>query len=234
MNVYVLLGTAVFLGSWLFLLFKPEKFLFLKQWQRIGAALLALVLTVLLFHQARESAPERDQLLYACWRDYQAMYVDSSETRCDPEPIHNAGPGLKVEWRLDGDSDVHKDSLKLAIDFWNDELGYQAFVEAKPGERADVEITNCGGLTNPMTTSHFKGDDGELSALICVRWELHDLRFFYLALAHELGHVLGLDHDPGGSSIMRPDVLEADQDGMRVWIVTSGDRKLLRKISANR
>lgn len=236
MNIYVVLGALVFLGVWLFLLLRPGKFLFLKQWQRIGAAVLSLGLVVLLFHTARKSEPSANQMLHVCWAGNQAIYVKASEDRCAPEELHNAGPGLVVLWDLDSSYDVHKKYFQDSLDYWNKGIGYQAFSEPRFNEAwtsADVIITSCTSADTPMSTSHFKVEDGSTRAHICVRPGLHDLRLFYLSMQHELGHVLGLAHDYHGSSIMREDVLDADQRRMQVWIITQEDKDVLRKISSN-
>lgn len=124
-------------------------------------------------------------------------------------------------------------ATEQACVWWNQRLGFNAFLymgiaDVQPGVVPVIPRTD--GIATQLVTSLHGPEDGTIMvAYISVPWggELPRSYIGEVAMRHELGHVLGLDHDPDNPhSVMRPS-LDADTP-ITVW-VTDSDLKLLRE-----
>jgi hypothetical protein len=129
-------------------------------------------------------------------------------------------------------------SLDEAILFWNRDLGFALFRRATPTENVDVSVIS-GSASDPglAATSHHRV--GALFALVEIR-KPGDVVEMQYVLAHELGHVVDLAHDPGQSSIMHSTIeltgLDTSMagpdapDDFPVFFVTNNDHNALTKL----
>ena len=145
--------------------------------------------------------------------------------------------GLPIGVDMDADiADSYEGSVDEAIDFWNSELDTTAFVRAGVALTVVHVVVGSASDDGDGATSFYRDEDGVLHALIEVR-QPGDITEVYYIVAHELGHSLGLCHDPDDwLSIMYPKLDYAwdgvDQSGepvdFRTIIVTDNDRTALR------
>lgn len=157
----------------------------------------------------------------------------------DPAPVVWPTLPLRVEVEPDLATD-YQASVDEAIDFWEGEVDLDLFVIAGTGAPPDVTI-RIGAVDGEAiaATHHERRDDGSLAAFIDLQ-RPGDVSEAYYVIAHELGHVLSLAHDPSGVSIMRPELDvglinfdgEEDEGGFQPILVTSNDRRALREIYA--
>jgi hypothetical protein len=115
---------------------------------------------------------------------------------------------------------AYYDTVAEACAFWNVQLGAKAFAMTyDPAADVIVGLVLRTGRLAASTSHSFEG--GHLRAFV----DLHRPVDIYDALpvfAHELGHVLGLDHDSAEGSVMYPEAFE------RPYVVTGADRDALR------
>lgn len=158
-----------------------------------------------------------------------------ASTACGtPTPITWPALPLTVTYALD--DGAYDQSLAAALAYWNSELGFTAFVAAPAGDlSADVQVIS-GSATDPgLGAAYHVVVAGQLTAVIELRAP-GDVSEVYRVFSHELGHVLGLAHDPGETSIMHGvldfgfDQLDPTTDPVeRIWIVTDADQTALRR-----
>jgi hypothetical protein len=161
-------------------------------------------------------------LLKVCWVGGRAKYSCG-----DTKLVWNKS-SLPLRYYVTGsDNKDLLDSIKGAAKLWNDLLGFEAFVVTGDIKAANVLIGQDfdDGLTgeddSTAATGH-RGDGVATSSYIKLN-RIHGLTVgeLYLVVAHEFGHVLGLDHDPYPNSLMSP-VLEKED-------VTDPNNPLTRK-----
>lgn len=123
------------------------------------------------------------------------------------EPVWlDIGTGIKplaapIRVLLAPDLDTYTPVVRAAMRMWNDQAGCKVFVEADAAYDARfvfIKDDPCPGTTvadkETLARVHFC-DDG--TADIDVE-RLDEIQLAYEIVAHELGHVLGLAHDPVG------------------------------------
>lgn len=139
-------------------------------------------------------------------------------------------------------------ALRYAVHTTNDRLGFEVFRIGAEGGRppcdatiefdaavwsptsTDPDATACGHEGGLTSFEHIVRDDGSqletaAQVLVC---NPGTAEIRQLVLQHELGHVLGLAHDPDDdTSIMRP-VQHETPDGEFPPHITDSDRALLR------
>jgi hypothetical protein len=130
---------------------------------------------------------------------------------------------LPLRVALDADASNYSASLNSSIDWWEREVGRDLFVRVDGPADITVGIGSVQGSLVGRCVS------GHLSARIELIGALgHSAA---LVLQHELGHALGLDHDPRmPASIMTPTLdvgLMAGEDIPR-FVVTTADRNAVR------
>lgn len=124
--------------------------------------------------------------------------------------------------------DGARGELAHAIRVTNARLGFAALV-ASPGEACDVRVTfgvaaEAGGeWVEPG--GYARWDHGEKFCDVGIVNVVGEL--MQLAIQHELGHCLGLDHDSWEGSIMRPVQSETPMGELPPWI-SDTDRKAIR------
>jgi hypothetical protein len=121
--------------------------------------------------------------------------------------------------------------VRAAIDWWNRELGFFAFVFGDEREAGSFQMTSTPGIvpiaasTARFHTRLFWDEAGKIQAAPIRVFPHADPGLRERIIAHELGHVAGLEHDPEiTESVMHPVALPSP------WILTANDRERLRKL----
>lgn len=206
--LFVIFGVSLAAVMGWTMVFGPAWFWSLKQWVRIGLMASLALLGGL-----------------AAWR----AAVEAERV----EPVWLEAPGV-VPWahtpirvRLAADLDTYAEAVHAAVRMWNEQAGCQLFREEPPEELDyDVRVVflkdePCGGVASDP------GKDVAASTYFCAGGgvdisveHLDEMQVAYVVFAHELGHVLGLAHDPSG--LMAPMastaelVLPSDKDRLAV------------------
>ncbi len=161
---------------------------------------------------------------------------NDQDSKVCPSPETITWPSLPLV--VDMDPDIASDysgSVDEAIGFWNGELDITAFTTkgTKPVVHVVIGDASAGG---DGATSFYRDEAGALNATIEVR-QPADVTSVYYIIAHELGHSLGLCHDPDDFlSIMYPELDftwdGTDQSGeavdFRTILVTGADHDAIR------
>lgn len=192
----------------------------------LGLASLITLVVILL-----QPAP-RDPIGFfqICWQDNGLANFDT--TLCtSPEPLVWPRSPLRVQ-NPSLASEAHRELLRAAIGQINEEVGCEVFELVgsqwdQPYEVAiffDVPVgPEDRGLGGATAFVRNLGENQPQRAYVDIFGLGVPGGLTDLIIRHEFGHVLGLDHDEPGLSIMRPRQENADQANL-----TSEDRERLR------
>lgn len=170
--------------------------------------------------------PWTDEIIYFCWDDNSTFA--QAVNKCDrPSPIE--WPALSPSNPLVVTSDRATALYAMrAVNVWNEWLGFRALVyNAEITDRdADIEIVYGGPAQGKFKgaagATGFHRLYGKQAAMIVI---LSPGLFNPSVYLHEIGHALGLEHDPDNiRSIMYPNV-----GGMFAPELESQDRDAIRK-----
>lgn len=219
----------------------------------IGIALGVLVLGLLCFILISSSSNEEVDahgLMGVCWQDNGLANFDT--TFCDaPETITWPLMPLRVLDPEDASS-AHREALRASIEETNEEVGCEVFQVVQPNWQQEYEVSiffevpveggadgefDVGGATS---FSRAQGQNMPQRAYVDIFAIGLSGTLLDMIIRHELGHVLGLDHDDLESSIMRRRQTLAQEQtiseggsqsvfrGQGSVELTSEDRELLR------
>ena len=104
---------------------------------------------------------------------------------------------VALPWAIENSSDIDEELYLEAIDWWNDQAGFDVYVDYSPGDIV-VESGYAGseevyGLFNGATIASGAIVNGTITISSDILY--HEETTFY-SLVHEMGHPLGLDDDP--------------------------------------
>ena len=145
------------------------------------------------------------------------------------EPVWLEAPGvvpwrsLPIRVRMAADLDTYAVAASTAMRMWNEQVGCQLFKEVPPESMSyEVRILflegqPCEGVTpvpdHKVAASVYFCQMGGVDISV---ERLDEMQAAYAVFAHELGHVLGLAHDPSGLMAPRTEamtlVLPSDKD----------------------
>lgn len=194
------------------------------------AAFVVASMVILILWMAGNEMDQEPTFLEVCWKDGVAHYSENEEQ------VASCPAGIKalkwgktpktVRWNLEQDYDVYLDSHKRAMQWVNNELGFEA-LRPTSDLHADIILSSGSyGGEGAMHTSHYRiTAGGDIHASIVVNAP-GDTRQWMLEEQHELLHALGLAHDRRGIMSLSLD----EPGGPRVWLLHSKDKKALRDL----
>lgn len=187
---------------------------------------IVLTITVIVLLAVGISTHTEPGLMSVCW-DTSGM-ADGNTLSCEtPEelkwrpsdfPLSVSGPATNTE-------------IPDAVDLINSQVGCTLLVWAPEDTHADIVVTPddallVGSGTRDGSTGFTRNSAGDIRADVRT-YNVSDPYLRYRTMTHELGHALGLAHDPFETSIMFPENPEADAD-MDFIRFTDSDTALLR------
>lgn len=164
-------------------------------------------------------------LMTICWENGVANY----EGKCEELQWKKNQLPLTYYIVPDIEHRAYTESIHASANLWNKEI-CPLFREVKnkndavvlvSWESIDTDNTHCGG-----STSH-EGRTGPERASVVLK-EPSDIHAVYRYSAHELGHVLGLDHDPAPNSVMYP-IQPGMTEELSFVLPSDHDKKLLKE-----
>jgi hypothetical protein len=125
---------------------------------------------------------------------------------------------LFLDETLVEDLPIITEALQLAVSFINESIGHEMFVKVgsfSPGAIVPVmkfDSKLVEGQFHEGSFSFVQLNNSEVVAIYIdvVKAKLLDSDMLKFGLAHELGHVIGLDHDEFTRSVMLPKLLDRD------------------------
>jgi len=117
------------------------------------------------------------------------------------------------------DISSYEDEVDDAADDWSDENIKPNFYETPSGPECDIEITDVDGKPWIAFTNLYPDYDEEYY-FATIRCDTDDMDGFshsknQYVIAHELGHVLGLDHESGEGWVLMYPTTAAYNHGVR-------------------
>lgn len=197
----------------------------------VATVIFAVTLVLLVFALSKHDEPG---LLAVCWEDGKAHYT-GCQTPTEPLQWNKRDFPLRVAvLPVDNQPTTEGESTaRLVVRDWNSQLRFQAFAPelVQPSE-ANVFLF-YGTAYDP--SNHEGGDTSHRMLRNRMQASVHVASVStnvieYRILFHEMGHVLGLAHDPFPASAMYPNTLESSEDDLVLMTVTQDDKKLLRHL----
>lgn len=137
-------------------------------------------------------------------------------------PVPVTPPALRVSMEVD--LGLYHDNLKNAMEWWNNELGCNVFDWGHP---SDVHVMKAEKMGNILAIVWKRG-----SGFLMTVHSPETPKFQQYIFVHELGHVLGLEHDKNRrNNIMYP--YAKDANGFIIGpdsTITDGQRSSLRTL----
>lgn len=148
-------------------------------------------------------------LMGVCPTSNQFYYPDGDDVRSFACVSPEALPVWRVPVSVTIDDSVDdREAVRYAVNFWNQQMGYKLFVISDGLGDVIVRVGTESRCDRAAACAYHEYDgDGTLRGYADVV-RVHSSTEAYYAIAHELGHLLGLAHDPGDNmSIMYRSVL---------------------------
>lgn len=162
-------------------------------------------------------APDEKELFSVCWREG-LPYALVPEACENPETIEWDHSPVVVT------SEPDLSGLVVAsVDAWNEQLGFELFRWDRLNPDADVIVTRGGphALYRGLA-QHSKNADGSLHCSILI---FDDAVYSMDTMIHELGHAVGLEHDPKN----RRSVMYPSSAGRYLPDIEPADLRVLRR-----
>jgi len=139
---------------------------------------------------------------------------------------------LRVAIMLHGEiEELYRKWLRSALAWWNDHLGFDAFVEVDVLTGWDIDVMFLAGTDGHAAVCWLEMRGAALQAHIEIR-QLLDAPTMADVVTHELGHALGLPHCPGTimSATTAPSLMgDPDQWGKERRDLSASQRAWVRR-----